>query len=1186
MLRLSNTFILTILVIILTSLAPNPTSLEVLHASDSELPVYTYEFKLNTSIDYIITVSEDLVIVLGSLGGVSVVQFINVSDPFTGPQIIFTYPLTGKLTSYAVDGFPVNYLAVGTDLGEVVVFSVSRGRLYEKLHYIQGANFIVNSTYLLRTSTSTKLITLSVNKDLPSEKYLYVFDINMKGVLRIGPLVGNLSYALEGFTPHAITPIKIVNGSGYYYNAYQVPIVYTGLMATLMINATYVENSTLVNASNAYVEIRVYNATYYFKFSYEINLDDRGFAEVLVPLGYLVDVIIYDIYGNPYKKSLNLSEVVVPKITLNFELRYRPNTRKALIGMPMFIKLFNFSEAPVRYDIVTDLFIPNYTGTQFYMFKPTNFKIMEEYTLKEMYLILIKHLNYLNLTYMYGNYTLANLLLHDYLGYHSGDVTYVGTDPNCTYVIVTLSDGRVKVYRRVSSLSPQHILEQEYIALGTPLNLNLILIDGKPYYVLYSTGGLQVISLEPTQIPILRLENLLTFNIPEARYADSLSDLSLIAIGGGNRLLLIKNLNTYLRSYGPRPIDLNKVKLPSLTINVLGPDYSGLPNAKVVLMYDNISKELITDEFGNAVLSNVFPERYYLLSIYPQVPYLSPINTSIYVPRVLEMTHKVVVNYTLYELKLFMNDEFGGGPQAPLDIYVNNTLLVSDYLNELLSIKLPYGNYSLLVKPQSNYTYFYEPINMLVIVDGDLKINLTLVRKSYNVTLNIVDAVSRGVVDSNVLVMINSLIESVRGSLTTTLKAGRQLVNILIPPELSDVYLSTSTTINVMTDSIHVIEVPRRAYTVNYTLIDSLTKDLAIGLYDVYVNNTKALTDVSTSFNVTLPYGNNLISIRPKPPYDSKYLSVDLTLYLKKDESLTIYLDRVRYSLNIRLYDQISNTPIAPLKLLINDELHIIPKGVREYTLSLPYGIYVINLMPDTGFENVYHHLPELTVNLTRNTVVDLILLRKYYNLSVTLHDITRGPLLGLVDVEVNGTVVKKGVSREFNISLPYDTYLIRVRPQLPYTSIYSDSEAVVKLFNDTSIDIIMSRKYYMLTLMIRDDRESPLIGAEIVLLDTISGDIVSRGLSGGDGRFATSLYYGSFMVIARYSGFHEYRSSIELTSSITEKVILTPLPTTTLVRYSPLIIIASLIIVSIIIILKLRSKITERLLRAEEAVF
>jgi hypothetical protein len=49
--------------------------------SISELPVYAYEFRLNTSIDYVVSISNDLVVVLGTLSGVSVVQLINMFRP-------------------------------------------------------------------------------------------------------------------------------------------------------------------------------------------------------------------------------------------------------------------------------------------------------------------------------------------------------------------------------------------------------------------------------------------------------------------------------------------------------------------------------------------------------------------------------------------------------------------------------------------------------------------------------------------------------------------------------------------------------------------------------------------------------------------------------------------------------------------------------------------------------------------------------------------------------------------------------------------------------------------------------------------------------------------------------------------------------------------------------------------------
>jgi len=1181
--------LILICLLTITLLVPH-TAHALPQQSVSELPVYAYEFRLNTSIDYVVSISNDLVVVLGSLGGVSVVQFINISDPFKGPQIVFTYPLTGSLTSYAVDGYPVNYLAVGTDLGEVLVFKVMGGRLYGMLHYVQGDTLVVRKLYLLRTPTTTKLITLSVDRLQPSERYVYVYDVNVKRVVKLGPLVGNLTYGLEYITPYDLIPVKVVGSDGYYYDPSKVLITYSGLTATLIINATYYFNNTLLPASNAYVEIYLYNVSdSNLVLTYGSNLDVDGIGYVDVPLGYLTYVYLYDIYGNRYREVINLSDITRPKtIYLNFTLLYRPDTRVAITGLPLRIKVFDFTLAPINYTVVKDLDITTYPDIPIHMFRPSGFTAPQPYIPVDDYILVINdpYNKFLNITYLYGgNLSSTGLTLYDYIGFSDGPLKLVDVDVNGTYVVVVfdrLGSSVVKVYKFLDSLTGRHLFEQGYVVPGTPLNLKLMFINNKPYYLLYTSEGLQIISLEPLQLPLLRLETLLTFKFPEAKYADSLPDLSTVVVGGGNKLLVVKGLDSYLKIYGPKPVDLDRVKLPSLTVSVLAPNYTGLPNAKVILSYGNISREYLTDELGNVVFSNVFPGEY-LVEVYPQVPHLDPKNLTINIPLgVPHVVYKVVLNYTLYELNLLIGDEFGGGPRVPLDIYVNKSLVVSEFLGESLSIKLPYGIYVVEVRPQRNYTYFYEVVNKTVTLDRDLTLEFLLTRKSYTVTINLVDGVTKELLSDNVLVIVEDIIKYVNASLTIVLKAGRYLVNVLIPPEVSDKYLSTSSTINVMTDSAFNIEIPRRSYIVNFTLIDSITNNLAIGLFNVYVNGSEVLVGTGSTFNITLPYGKYLIHIRPQPPYNAIYLSSDLSLEVLSSKSTSVLLDRVKYLLTIRFYDPISRVPIAPLKLTINNTLYSISKGTPSLTVPLPYGTYVIKLTPDIGFENVYFEY-STTVDVLNNTVIDLRLNRKYYNLNITISDVTLAPIIGLLDVEVNGTLVGKGVSNFFTTSLPCDTYLIVVKPQPPYAQIYSRSEVIVKLYNDTVVDVVMNRNYYTLTVVVEDDRANPVLGATVILVDTITGVTAGRGITGSDGKYVTSLYYGSFRLIVRYGGFYDYVTSIDLTTSITEKVVLTPLPLTILMRYIPLITVISLIVLSIVALMRLRSKITERLLRSEE---
>ncbi|MEM1819491.1 MAG: hypothetical protein QW399_05070, partial [Sulfolobales archaeon] len=85
---------------------------------------------------------------------------------------------------------------------------------------------------------------------------------------------------------------------------------------------------------------------------------------------------------------------------------------------------------------------------------------------------------------------------------------------------------------------------------------------------------------------------------------------------------------------------------------------------------------------------------------------------------------------------------------------------------------------------------------------------------------------------------------------------------------------------------------------------------------------------------------------------------------------------------------------------------------------------------------------------------------------------------------------------------------------------------------------------------------------------------------------YSTSVYYGSFQLIVSYEGFSDFVKSIDLTTDITERIVLKPLPITLVIRNLPIIVIATLIIISIIVIVKLRGKIAERIYKSEEFEF
>jgi len=1143
--------------------------------------VYAYDYRSDVVIKYVLVVSEDEVVILGNLNNSAVIQVINISDLFKGPEVVFTYPLTGSLTAFAVDGYPVRYFAIGTDAGEVAVFAVDGGRLYEKLHYIQGVDYVVQSLYLLKSPESVKLAALSVNKYLPSERYVYVYDVNRKGVLRVGPAVGNMTTSLEYITPQFIAPIKVISSNNYFYDASYLLIAYTGLTAVLNINVTYVVNNTLVPGSNALIRIQVFNAsTNSMVMSYAVNADVSGLAQVQVPLGYLVKVVVDDVCGRSYASTIDLTKEALPKTLpqLNITLGCGPVTTAAPSYMPCFIKVIDVSTAPLAYEVVRDLNMTVYADIpSFHALKPTNFR-------KYAYIIGFsdRYTYYLNLTYL--DEGLDNILtLTDYLGFGTADLTFLEVDSSGSYVIAGLSDGRVKVYRFIDGVDGFHKFEQEYVMPGRPLNLKLTSLYGRPYYLIYTTGGLQIISLEPLQLPLLRLDAKLTYTFPEASYGDALNDLSVIAVGGGNRLLIIRGFNNYVLQYGNKPLDIDSTKLPSLTLTVLAPNYTAVANAKVVLTYDNVSHVFVTGGDGVVNIHSIFPGRY-LLSVYSPIPYFEDlINMSVDVPAAPHISYLVRLEYRSYNISLILLDEYGAGPQVPLNIYVNRGLATSNYTEHILNLKLRYGTYNLTVSPAGGYEYFYEPLQIPLTVERDSVIELYLTRKTYNATLKVVDKVTGRILDEEVTVSINGTFKSVKGVLTTPLKTGCYLINVIMPYELTGIYKSVSRYVCVVADAAYVIEVPREEYLVEFVMYDALTNEPVVGYFDIYINGTKVLSTTHNYFNLTLPYGSYELLISPTPPYNTMYTQFKDVIELRNNISRVINVERVRYTLVVRFYDSISGTPVTPLRLYINNTMTYIPQGRSSHSVVLPYGLYVIHVVPEYSYENAYSPY-RATVNLTSDSYVDAVLERKAYRLLIDIYDITMGPLLGKFNVEANGTTVATNVANVANITLPYGTYNVVVKPLPQYASIYRDSDVLsIKLFNDVNTSVAMSRRYYTLTLIISDDRDSPAVGAEVTVFDTETGSLVARGYTGAGGRYVTSLYYGSFKVVIKYGGFYDASQSIDLTTDVTQKVVLQPLPITIVLRYMPLIIIASLIAVAIVAIVRLRSRIAERLYPTEE---
>ncbi|MEM1609097.1 MAG: hypothetical protein QXG81_07495, partial [Ignisphaera sp.] len=220
-------YVVTItLIVLISTFLPNVHSVA---AQGDWLPTdfaYAYRISLPSWIKpvYGIGVSQNRILIAGTINGSNAVALIDVSDPYQEPKILQLYSLTGSPTWLDTDGYPPTRVVIGSDKGEILLLKLSGGDIIGYVHRVLGADFYVDKAYIARGGGgSTKIIVLVSEggpRALPCMKcYVYAFDENLPGIFRAGYMTGNVSIHFDKIYVQDVEPLKMFTPDGVYYDA-------------------------------------------------------------------------------------------------------------------------------------------------------------------------------------------------------------------------------------------------------------------------------------------------------------------------------------------------------------------------------------------------------------------------------------------------------------------------------------------------------------------------------------------------------------------------------------------------------------------------------------------------------------------------------------------------------------------------------------------------------------------------------------------------------------------------------------------------------------------------------------------------------------------------------------------------------------------------------------------------------
>ncbi|MEO3994015.1 MAG: hypothetical protein QN229_06915 [Desulfurococcaceae archaeon TW002] len=866
----------------------------------------------NLSVTRVLMINKSVVMVVASGPSRDYVALLDVSNPYSEAEILQLYPLVGRVTSFSTDGWPTTRVSIGTNRGEVLLFSISGGRIYKMLEAVLGADFYVRKTVVLRTQAGGYKVAALVSEGplttgTCTSCYVYVFSEGANRVLKIGGRVGNATVAYEGVLPQDIAPLTIFSRTSYYYDASSLVIAWIkrGNLVTLVFNVTYWSNNSLLPASNALTEVIAYDSEQRLTYKYGFNADERGVVEVPVPRGLVAQVTVRDIYGGSYNYTYNTS-VLPPYVdrvyVTTFVLDAPPITTPAsyYYRIPEFLlanlEVLDVSRAPENFTssgFIGFKIIPTVSGLSFLKGINDAEYLITYYDPEDNYLKLARVSNTFVRTSLTMEYVGTGIELSSALTLHDGSLA-----------VLVLSDSRVKVYSLIESgASRAYRLFTTYVAGGRVSKVKIFLPSSENQAIFLGTSeGLQVLRLTPYLTPLLRRD--LILNFAEEPYVDSdiLSDFSVGVTCSGDKLTIIKNLNL---AVGGEPILLGSFKAGRAVVKVVPPGNESVTEASVTFKYPGGSLTRIPSEEGVVIFDNILPNITYEVIVTHSRPYVSPAKARIEVKTFRDAYLEVPLTYKEFTLYLSVSDSVSGDLIAPYSVIVDNKVVIPWNTSRYVKVRVLYGTRSLKVVPAQGFENVYESFETELMISGNQSVDVTLFRKIYLLEVRVEDALTTRLI-APVEVEVGGEVQTLDPVIARAyfvLPYGNYTAYVRPLEGYEAIYRPTTINLTLASPTTRVVRIFRNTYTLSLSIRDA-TINILRGSFDVYANNTRVASNVTRNTNIVLPYGVYVLQVRPTSEYEVVYNpSQTVLIKLTNDTSLNIPVTRKYYNLRVRVQE-------------------------------------------------------------------------------------------------------------------------------------------------------------------------------------------------------------------------------------------------------------------------------------------
>uniref|UniRef100_A0A7C4NT27 PEGA domain-containing protein n=1 Tax=Ignisphaera aggregans TaxID=334771 RepID=A0A7C4NT27_9CREN len=313
------------------------------------------------------------------------------------------------------------------------------------------------------------------------------------------------------------------------------------------------------------------------------------------------------------------------------------------------------------------------------------------------------------------------------------------------------------------------------------------------------------------------------------------------------------------------------------------------------------------------------------------------------IPRITSYTF--TLTRVRYRVELIPRDPYSITLIAPIDVYINGTLIKTNTTDPFLNVTLPYGWWLIRVAPVKGFEKIYSETELALHVNTNLRHEIEIRRIMYSITLNVVDIFGKIVspVDINIKgpITFSQTIEPPGKPLYLVLPYGEYDVDIV--PYNTSIYLPYNMKLLADSPRSITLTIQRVKYKLGVNVYDRFG---LIGRFELRINGTTIANNVGRYSEAEIPYGTYTVQLTPMYGFDTIYQSSRLvTISITSNVNITIPVERRVYNLKVVVME--GTTPVGNAIVdVYNEDINILVTSLPtdpntgDITTKLPYGNY------------------------------------------------------------------------------------------------------------------------------------------------------------------------------------------------------------------------------------------------------